>query len=104
MGRQMRLRDLDTSLDQLEGLRPRFTSTKPSRFVATKVSRPAAITPTSTYGLLRFIQDTATLCSLPALCTGRVRYRDPVSDKDLAYSVIARKRSIIALTCSGTCS
>jgi hypothetical protein len=57
VGRQMRLRDLDTSLDQLEGLRPRFTSTKPSRFVATKVSRPAAITPTSTYGLLRFIQD-----------------------------------------------
>jgi hypothetical protein len=81
VGRQMRLRDLDTSLDQLEGLRPRFTSTRPSRFVATKVSRPAAITPTSAYGLLRFIQDTATLCSLPALCTGsRVRYRDPVSD------------------------
>lgn len=80
MGRQMRLRDLDTSLDQLEGLRPRFTSTRPSRFVATKVSRPAAITPTSTYGLLRFIQDTATLCSLPALCTGRVRDSDPVSD------------------------
>ena len=55
MGRQMRLRDLDTSLDQLEGLRPRFTSTRPSRFVATKVSRPAAITPASMYGLLRFI-------------------------------------------------
>lgn len=80
MGRQMRLRDLDTSLDQLEGLRPRFTSTRPSRVVATKVSRPAAITPTSTYGLLRFIKDTTTLCSLPALCTGRVRDRDPVSD------------------------
>ena len=79
MGRQMRLRDLDTSLDQLEGLSPRFTSTRPSRVVATKVSRPAAITPTSTYGLLRFIQDTATLRSLPALCTGRVRDRDPVS-------------------------
>ena len=79
MGRQMRLRDLDTSLDQLEGLRPRFTFTRPSRFVATTVSRPAAITPTSTYGLLRFIQDTATLCSLPALSSGRVRDRDPVS-------------------------
>ena len=79
MGRQMRLRDLDTSLDQLEGLSPRFTSTRPSRVVATKVSRPAAITPTSTYGLLRFIQDTAILCSLPALCTGRDRDRDPVS-------------------------
>ena len=31
------------------------------------------------YGLLRFIQDTAILCSLPALCTGRDRDRDPVS-------------------------
>ena len=83
----MRLRDLDTSLDQFEGLRPRFTSTRPSTFVAPKASRPAAITPTSTNGSLRFIQDTATLCSLPALCTGRVTHRDPVSATGVDPSV-----------------